>query len=117
MRRGDDVPLERIDYYWGLFHRPERAAARTAKKRARFEQPNIPPEVQAAFALEHISELSGDHGAPGAGEPTEIDSLEFWADGTRGTVRVVNRGITLIYAETPALLRLHRFFSVLQSCI
>jgi hypothetical protein len=106
--------LERVSYFWGLFDNPDSAAVDRAGKRASFDAPAVPQEVGESFDAERIAELEGEFGLPGVGEPTEVDHLEYVVEGRRHTIRVLNRGISLFQAETPELLRLHRFFCVLQ---
>lgn len=106
--------VQRITYFWGLFESPGSASAEAAGWRVSFEAPDTPPRVVESFEAERISELAGEFGLPGAGEPTEVDHLEYEVDGVTRKIRVLNRGISMIHARTPELLRLHRFFSVLR---
>lgn len=106
--------VQRLTYYWGLFDSPEDASAEAAGRRLSFEASDTPPRVAESFEAERISELAGEFGLPGAGQPTEVDHLEYEVDGVTRKVRVLNRGISMIHARKPELLRLHRFFSVLR---
>lgn len=107
--------IERLTYFWGLFHRVETASPKNAEKHLSLQAPAIPDEIVAAFEAERIGELDGLFGLPRAGTPTEIDYLEYQVDGRVKTIRVTNRGISLFRANTPELRRLHRFFGVLQA--
>lgn len=107
--------IESLSYYWGLFDAPKRASADAAAKRVRFDSSFIPENVSKSFEDEQIADLSGQFGDAGAGSPTEIDHLEYQFEGKTRTIRVVNRGISIFLRETPELLRLHRFFCVLQT--
>ena len=106
--------VNRLTYFWGLFDSPGGASAEAAARRASFQGSATPEKVAKSFAAERISELDGKFGLPGAGQPTEVDHLEYEVGGVTREIRVINRGISLFHAETPELLRLHRFFSVLQ---
>ena len=106
--------VEKLTYFWGLFDSPGGASAEAAARRASFEAPATPPRVAESFRAERISELAGEFGLPGAGEPTEVDDLEYEVGVVTRKIRVINRGISLFHSETPELLRLHRFFCVLQ---
>ena len=109
------MTLESIEYFWGLFEVSSTASFGTAVKVLRLEGLPFPDRVSASFEEERIADLSGDYGAPKMGAPTEIDHLEFTVDGSRVTIRVANRGISMFIASTPELVRLHRFFSVLHT--
>ena len=106
--------IDRLTYFWGLFDSPENASAEAAVKRVCFDTSPAPPEVLRSFEAERISELEGEFGLPGVGEPTEVDCLEYTVDGSTRAIRVLNRGISLFQGETPELVCLHWFFSVLQ---
>lgn len=106
--------VERLSYFWGLFDSEEAASAEGAEKRINYESSEIPEAVLESFEAERIVDLEDEFGFPGAGEPTEIDHLEYSIGGKTTQVRVVNRGIAMFVAETPELVRLHRFFCVLQ---
>ena len=114
-QRDATMTLERIEYFWGLFEVPSTASFRTAGKVLRLEGLPFPDQVRTSFEEERIADLSGDYGAPKMGAPTEIDHLEFTVDGSRVTIRVANRGISMFTVSTPELVRLHRFFSVLHT--
>ncbi len=110
--------IESLNYYWGLFDAPKRASADAALKRARFDSVAISQAVSESFEEERIADLSGQFGAPGVGHPTEVDHLEYTIGGKTRTIRVINRGFCMFHEETPELMRLHRFFCVLQDhCI
>lgn len=106
--------VERLSYFWGLFDSEEAASVEGAEKRISFESTAVPEAVSRSFEDERIAELEGEFGLPNAGDPTEIDHLEYSIGGKTTRVRVVNRGISMFMAETPELVRLHRFFSVLR---
>lgn len=106
--------VEKLTYFWGLFDVPNAASAEAASKRARFDGSAIPEEVSRSFQAERIAELEGEFGLPGVAQPTEIDYLQYAVAGVTRTIRVFNRGVALFYSETPELLRLHRFFCILQ---
>lgn len=108
------MPVDYIDYFWGLFDDPEAASAEMVGKRLRFDSPAIPDAVLASFSAERIGELEGEYGVPDIGDPTEIDCLEFSADGKKSRIRVVNRGLALFTAATPEVEHLHRFFCILR---
>jgi hypothetical protein len=103
-----------LTYFWGLFDSPGNASTEAAARRASFQGLATPEKVTESFEAERISELEGEFGLPGAGRPTEVDHLEYEVAGVTRKIRVINRGISLFHAETPEILRLHRFFSVLQ---
>lgn len=107
--------IEKIEYFWGMFDSPEKANASEAGKYVCLGAPEIPEDVKRSFKQERIMELKGEFGLPGAGKPEEIDSLKVSVEGQKWEIRVFNRGIALFTAETDELLRLHRFFCVLQS--
>jgi hypothetical protein len=105
--------LERLEYFWGLFDRPNKAKASAAKVHCAYNLPDIPQEVEAAFVRENIGAFEGDYGTADVGHPTEVDSLIFTVDGVDRTVRVLNRSICMFSSQDDELTRLHRFFSVL----
>lgn len=104
--------LERLSYFWGLFDLEEAASVEGADKRVDFESSEVPEAVSRSFEAERIAELDGEFGLPNVGDPTEVDYLEYSLGGETRRVRVVNRGISMFVAETPELVRLHRFFGV-----
>lgn len=104
-----------LSYFWGMFADPSAASPETSMMRAHFDAAALPAEVVSSFEAEGILELEGVYGLPGVGQPTEIDYMEYAVGGVARTIRVVNRGIALFTAETPELLRLHRFFCVVQA--
>ncbi|MFQ6104059.1 MAG: hypothetical protein ACE5OP_07175 [Candidatus Glassbacteria bacterium] len=106
--------IDNLEYFWGLFDSPEDANAASAMKHVHFEAPDVPIEVEHSFVKERIAELTGEYGLPGVGEPTEVDSLVVISGGKKTAILVENRGISLFQAETDELLRLHRFFCILQ---
>jgi hypothetical protein len=105
--------LERIEYYWGLFKKPDKAVGSEADTYYLCEAPKIPRRVAESFSKEGIAELEGEHELPGVGEPTEVDFLTFTVDGKKVTGRVLNRAITLLMREGEEPKRLHRFFEEL----
>lgn len=106
--------IENLTYFWGLFESPEGASREQADTHAALGASEIPPPVVESFEREQIADLEGEFGARGAGAPTEIDHLEYTVGGVSRTILVINRGLSLLHDETPELLRLHRFLSVLQ---
>lgn len=109
--------IESLSYYWGLFRSAAAASATKASVRVTFNSSTLPEAVATSFATERIAELQGQFGLPAAVDSTEVDHLTYSVGGKPRTIRVINRGISLFHADTPELLRLHRFFCVLrQSC-
>jgi hypothetical protein len=106
--------LEGLSYFWGLFDSEETASVEGAEKCISFESSAVPEPVVESFEAERIVDLEGEFGLPGAGDPTEVDHLEYSIGGETTQVRVVNRGIAMFVAETPELVRLHRFFCLLK---
>lgn len=106
--------IDRLSYFWGLFDSAEVASVEDADKHVHFEASAMPEAVSRSFEAGEIAGLEGDFGVSGVGDPTEIDHLEYSAGGKTSQIRVVNRGISMFTAETPELVRLHRFFCVVQ---
>lgn len=106
--------VERLIYFWGLFDSEEAASVEGAEKSVSYESSAVPEPVVESFEAERIVDLEGEFGLSGAGDPTEVDHLEYSVGGKNTQVRVVNRGIAMFVAETPELVRLHRFFGVLR---
>lgn len=75
----------------------------------------LPSEVAGAFASEGVASLAGTFGNRTLGEPVEIDELDLETDTDHIRIMVYNRGIGLMGAVGPELLRLHRFFSVIDA--
>jgi hypothetical protein len=74
----------------------------------------LPSEVASAFAAEGIGALAGTFGYKSRGEPVEIDDLDVETDTGRISIRVYERGVGLMADMGGELLRLHRFFSVID---
>jgi hypothetical protein len=101
----EDMKIEKVEYFGGLFKKPDRAAA------------EVPQDVQESFASERIEELRGEFGLPGAGKPEQVDFLKVTAGGETWEIRVLNRAITLFFQDNEEVVRLHRFFCVLTDAV
>ncbi|MGB7060730.1 MAG: hypothetical protein WBF13_00070 [Candidatus Zixiibacteriota bacterium] len=111
------MKIEKVEYFGGLFKEPDSAAASDADTHVVFEAAEVPQDVQQSFANERIEELRGEFGLPGAGKPEQVDYLEVTAGGKTLQIRVLNRGIALIFQDDEEISRLHRFFCVLTDTV
>ena len=107
------VPIERIEYTWGFSERGdlEDLEGRITRK---YESPKIPDRVIESFEKEQISELEGQFGDAQLGEPIEIDHLIITTNGATKTIRIFNRGISLLFTDDKVMRRLHRFCGEIQ---
>lgn len=106
--------IDRLEYFWGLFSDPAQASAAGATDRLCLVGDEVSEDIRTAYVEHGISELCGDYGCPGAGIPEEVSHLDITVDGERRRIRVLNHGIALVHASTPELVRLLRFFVVLE---
>ncbi len=114
MAKGKEAIIQSMRYRWSLFKSPEDFDLSKAVKSASFDAPNVPNAVVDSFRAEKIVDLSGEYGDPSVGDPVEVDF--FQAQTSEGEIRihVFNRGASMFMGDDPRLVRLHRFFCVLQ---
>jgi hypothetical protein len=113
----EDMKIEKVEYFGGLFKKPDCAAASDADTHIVLEATEVPQDVQESFASERIEELCGEFGLPGAGKPEQVDFLKVSAGGETWEIRVLNRAITLFFQDNEEVVRLHRFFCVLTDAV
>ena len=110
----DEMKIEKLEYFWGLFEKPDCATASEADSHVIFEVSEVPDDVQQSFMNERIYELQGEFGLPGVGEPEQVDVLKITAGGKSWETQVLNRAIALFTQDNEAMRRLHRFFCILN---
>ena len=108
------MKIEKVEYFGGLFQKPDFAGASDADRHIVFEAPDVPDDVQQSFTDERIEELRGEFGFSGVGEPEQVDVLKLTAGGEVWQIRVLNRAITLFLQDSEEIRRLHRFLCVLN---
>ena len=61
-----------------------------------------------------IAELDGVHGNPDDGSPIEVDVLLLSTEKESVSIKIFNRGITLLMRDSEEMRRLHRFIRVVE---
>ncbi len=113
----EEMKIEKLEYFEGLFEKPDHASSSEADFHVRFEYPEIPEAVRQSFINERIDELRGEFGIPGVGEPEQVDFLKLEVGGESWETRVINRAITLFSQDNEEVRRLHRFFCVIRDTV
>jgi hypothetical protein len=113
----EEMRIEKVEYFGGLFEIPDCAAASDADTHVVFEAAEVPQDVQQSFTNEGIEHLRGEFGLPGAGKREQVDFLKVTAGGETWEIRVLNRAITLFVQDNEEICRLHRFFCVLTDTV
>lgn len=108
------MKIEKVEYFGGLFQKPDFAVVSDADIHIVFESLEVPDDVQQSFTDEKIEELRGEFGLPGVGEPEQVDVLKLTAAGEVWQIKVLNRAITLFLQDNEEIRRLHRFLCVLN---
>jgi hypothetical protein len=102
------MTMVRIEYSWGLSEGGELEKLEGTITRI-YESPNIPRGVLDSFDKEQINELEGNFGDAQMGHPVEIDHLIITTNKGVKTIKIFNRGISLLITDDEVMKRLHRF--------
>ncbi len=70
-----------------------------------FTADEIPDEVDTIIDKNDILSLSGVLGSRKGGTPVEYEEIKIKANGKRSVLEVYNKGLSMVYAETPELKR------------
>ena len=111
-----EMALERLDYFWGMYSSVPEATPEKAKGRVHLTQDEIPSAVAESFREEEIFSFSGEYGKRGVGDPEQVEELRYVHDGAERSIVVANRAIVLFKASDPTTMRqLHRFLETLKT--
>lgn len=105
--------IRKLKYFHGVGRRRGTQMPKNMTVAMNVGATQITAGIQASFESERIAGLSGTHGDPSAGDPTELDVLVVELDEAIVNATVFNRGIALLLGDDEKIGRLHRFFEVI----
>ncbi len=105
----DDLLLRGIWYRRGIVDAVDALDGETAQFTLELSVGELPADVVEAFDFEGIGLMEGDFGNANLAANVEVDELRYRTkQGDRG-VRILNRGMSLLVGDDPAIVRISRF--------
>lgn len=106
--------IRKIEYFHGTGRRVGSKIPEDIICAVNADQDLISEWIIKSFQKERIAELAGTYGDPAIADPVEVDFLTIDFDERSITIEVFNRGVTLFLKSSDEVVRLHRFFCVVE---
>ena len=105
--------IRKLKYYSGTGYNSESEMPINLTTAVSITEPDR-KRIAKSYKKERIAELSGSHGNLRDGSPVEVDVLLLSTEREDVSIKIFNRGITLLMRDNEEMRRLHRFIGVLE---